>query len=141
MARWRSGLAWLVAACPDRLLVVPAHRDFVWWNMVVKNGSLGVFDWEYADDGYVPAYDIFHFTIFPKALRGRMPTDLDRLCASTAALMKSAGFPCEASSGLQAQLVAYLLDVAASHMASWPEWKEDPTVNGFGRLLDRICGS
>lgn len=137
-ARWRRGMLRL-KSYPEDLLVVPAHRDFVWWNMVVKNGSLGVFDWEYANAGYVPAYDIFHFQLFPKILRGILPTNLERLCASTGALMNSYGFPCGTSSGIKVQLIAYLLDVAASRIQSWQEWKDDPLVNSFGRLLDVLC--
>jgi hypothetical protein len=138
--RVQRGLARLKASLPASVLMVPAHRDFVWWNMVIKNGAVGVYDWEYADEGYVPAYDIFHFKLFPKVLRGQLPRDLDGLCTSTARTMQAADFPREASNDIHAQFIAYLLDIATWHMASWKMWRDDLMIREIGLLLDRLCG-
>lgn len=37
------------------------HADFTPWNMFVEKGRLFVFDWEYAQSGYPPYLDYFHF--------------------------------------------------------------------------------
>ena len=39
------------------------HRDFTPWNTFFHNGMLYVFDWEYAENGYPPLLDIYHFII------------------------------------------------------------------------------
>lgn len=37
------------------------HADFTPWNMLVEDGKLFVFDWEYAKLSYPPYLDVFHF--------------------------------------------------------------------------------
>lgn len=78
-----------LAACYDRALrrlrtelgPVPlplslAHRDFAPWNTRLGSGGLFVFDWERAEEGTTPLYDVFHFWAIQAALfrrRGRPP--------------------------------------------------------------------
>jgi hypothetical protein len=79
-----------LAACYDRALrrlgtelgPVPlplslAHRDFAPWNTRLGSGSLFVFDWERAEEGTTPLYDVFHFWAIQAALfpRRRRPPD------------------------------------------------------------------
>lgn len=73
-----------VAACYDRALAtlreemgevaLPlslAHRDFIPWNTRMGPGGLFVFDWERAQDGMTPLYDVFCFQTMQAALSGR----------------------------------------------------------------------
>ena len=53
-----------------------AHRDFAPWNTRLGPQGLFVFDWEIAEDGVTPLYDIFHFQSIQAALfkrRERLP--------------------------------------------------------------------
>lgn len=38
-----------------------AHRDFTPWNTYVEQRRVYAFDWEYAQSGYIPLIDFFHF--------------------------------------------------------------------------------
>jgi hypothetical protein len=48
-----------------------AHRDFAPWNTRLGPKGLFVFDWEVAENGVTPLYDIFHFQSIQAALFGR----------------------------------------------------------------------
>ena len=37
------------------------HADFTPWNMLIENGQLFVFDWEYGRMTYPPMLDRYHF--------------------------------------------------------------------------------
>jgi hypothetical protein len=53
-----------------------AHRDFAPWNTKLVSGDLFVFDWEHAETGVTPLYDVFHFWAIQAALfrrRRRFP--------------------------------------------------------------------
>lgn len=53
-----------------------AHRDFAPWNTRLGSKGLFVFDWERAEEGVTPLYDVFHFWAVQAALfkwRRRLP--------------------------------------------------------------------
>jgi len=41
------------------------HRDFTPWNTLKRDNALAVVDWEWADSGWIPLHDAFHFHLFP----------------------------------------------------------------------------
>jgi hypothetical protein len=45
-----------------------AHRDFAPWNTKLGSRGLFVFDWERAEEGVTPLYDVFHFWAIQAAL-------------------------------------------------------------------------
>ncbi|MBA3685277.1 MAG: phosphotransferase, partial [Planctomycetes bacterium] len=56
------------------------HRDFTPWNTMPVSGALTVVDWEWAEPGWVPLHDAFHFHLFPDILRGEIdPAQWERL--------------------------------------------------------------
>lgn len=56
------------------------HRDFTPWNTMPVSGALTVVDWEWAQPGWVPLHDAFHFHLFPDILRGEIdPAQWERL--------------------------------------------------------------
>jgi hypothetical protein len=56
---------------PVRLPLSLCHRDFAPWNTRVGPGGLFVFDWDGAQDGTIPLYDLFHFQAIQAALFAR----------------------------------------------------------------------
>jgi len=54
-----------------RLPLSLAHRDFAPWNTRLGPAGLFVFDWERAQEGVIPLYDVFHFWAIQAALFGR----------------------------------------------------------------------
>jgi thiamine kinase-like enzyme len=67
--RWQTRLQAALQLIGRELAVavVPmglAHRDFVPWNIrTLPDGSLYVFDWEFAQMQYTPLYDLYHFEL------------------------------------------------------------------------------
>jgi len=55
-----------------------AHRDFAPWNTRLGPDGLFVFDWERAEQGVVPLYDVFHFRAIQAALFERRRYRPDR---------------------------------------------------------------
>jgi len=47
------------------------HRDFAPWNTRIGPRGLFVFDWDGAQEGTIPLYDLFHFQAIQSALFGR----------------------------------------------------------------------
>jgi hypothetical protein len=61
-----------------RLPLSLAHRDFAPWNTRLGPAGLFVFDWERAQEGVIPLYDVFHFWAIQAALFGRRRRFPDR---------------------------------------------------------------
>jgi hypothetical protein len=55
-----------------------AHGDFAPWNTKLVSGALFIFDWEHANEGVTPLYDVFHFWAIQAALFERRRRLLDR---------------------------------------------------------------
>lgn len=51
----------LICKAAHRLPTCLAHGDFTPWNSFVQDGSLYVFDWEYAEAAFPVGYDYVHF--------------------------------------------------------------------------------
>lgn len=49
------------------------NRDFTPWNICFTQGSIFVFDWEYATNQYPPTYDLFHFITQKMLLVDKLP--------------------------------------------------------------------
>lgn len=92
--------------------MVPAHRDFVPWNMRRTADGLFVFDWEYASDGCVPLYDLFHYVLMPRAMRRRLLVADARRAVRTvrAAAIRLPDGPAKTRHAAL-QLLAYLTDL------------------------------
>lgn len=56
---------------PVRLPLSLCHRDFAPWNTRVNPSGLFLFDWDGAQEGTIPLYDLFHFQAIQAALFGR----------------------------------------------------------------------
>lgn len=63
---------------PVRLPLSLCHRDFAPWNTRVGPHGLFAFDWDGAQEGTTPLYDLFHFQAIQAALFGRRDPLPDR---------------------------------------------------------------
>ena len=63
---------------PVRLPLSLCHRDFAPWNTRVGPQGLYAFDWDGAQGGTIPLYDLFHFQAIQAALFGRRDPLPDR---------------------------------------------------------------
>lgn len=118
--------------------LVAAHRDFAPWNMRLQRGRLAVFDWEYANTGYLPLYDLFHFYLGPIAVKSLVsPTTLRRILEDVTRQGTLIGEPARKPYAPALQLLAYLLDVSLFYLES-NEGREtgDLVVHCYGRLID-----
>lgn len=52
------------------------HRDFTPWNTLKRDNALAVVDWEWADSGWIPLHDAFHFHLFPAIHAGDADPEL-----------------------------------------------------------------
>jgi hypothetical protein len=119
LARWRERLTlpwqerydWALGALERRLGSTQidlslAHRDFVCWNTRTNaDGSLYVFDWEFARRRSTPGWDFFHFHVALRAVLAR-PLDREGVAALIAAAKHEELVP---AADL---LLGYLVDVA-----------------------------
>jgi hypothetical protein len=114
-----------------------AHRDFVPWNIRVKNAKVFVFDWEYASSGYLPLYDVFHFMLFPIALRSEVSCQkLGKVCKNIETISKKE-FPAGASVLAAHQLLAYMLDLSLLYLdANNGQDAEDRILAQYAKLID-----
>lgn len=55
-----------------------AHRDFAPWNTRLGPQGLFVYDWDRAEDGATPLYDVFHFRSIQAVLLGQRERAPDR---------------------------------------------------------------
>jgi hypothetical protein len=121
---WRDRYDWALPELERRLGSVRldlslAHRDFVCWNTRTNaDGSLYVFDWEFARRGSTPGWDFFHFHVALRAVLGRA-LDRDGVAALTSAAHREGLAPAEDL------LLAYLADVALFHHDSLLDAGED----------------
>lgn len=111
-----------------------AHRDFAPWNTRMGPRGLFVFDWDHAEEGVTPLYDLFHFQAIQAALfGGRSPVPEPRILQEAAAEICP-----EAREHLSPLYLAYLLDMALlygeARMVA-PEAGEAGVWNWFKRSL------
>jgi hypothetical protein len=121
--------------------MVPAHRDFSPWNIRLRPEGAFVFDWEYASDGYFPLYDVFHFLMIPRLLRGGVSA-ADCSGAIRQAVQAARAFQDGEARSTRAdlQLLAYFLDLALFYLES-NQGKEqgDRVVQRCGQAIDRFA--
>ena len=113
-----------------RVETVPAHRDFVHWNMRGCGERVVVFDWEHASDGYLPLTDLYHFLLMPHALTRPLSAEDARGTVATASrLLPSACKPTW-------QLLAYLLDLSLAFLEADQGEVRSAAVRHYGQLID-----
>lgn len=118
--------------------MVVAHRDFVPWNMRVAPTRVFVFDWEYASNGYLPMYDLFHFLLMPAALKGDISRRTMRRIL-TKAVCAAQGLPPGAGVLPNCQLLAYLLDLSLLYLeANSGRDSGDRVLALYARLIDEF---
>lgn len=118
--------------------MVAAHRDFAPWNIRRAPDGIYVFDWEYAERGYVPLYDAFHHLLMPRALKGGVGPGhaaraLSRLrqCAADKVISDDLLVACDA------QLFAYLIDISLYYIESCAAQDMQARIFvEYGRLID-----
>jgi hypothetical protein len=122
------------------LPMVAAHRDFAGWNMLESGARLFVFDWEFAREGYVPLYDLYHYHLMPTAVRkdvslGQVRSAIRNVVHEAEGLPDGAG----KSQYAAAQMLAYLLDVCLFYLESNNGADQgDMVVLRYGKLIDRF---
>ncbi len=96
---------------PVRLPLSLCHRDFAPWNTRVGPRGLFVFDWDGAQEGTIPLYDLFHFQAIQAALFDRRDvlTDYPLLRRSLDELWP------DGREYLPQLYLAYLLDMSLSY--------------------------
>jgi hypothetical protein len=98
---------------PADLAMTAAHGDFAAWNLRVSREGVRVFDWEGAQLGYLPLYDLFHFLLMQQAVRGPLTARQARLAVGQAA---RAAAPGQSRETAAAQCLAYLLALSLKHI-------------------------
>lgn len=119
--------------------MVAAHRDFAPWNIRRTPAGIFVFDWEYADWGYVPLYDLFHHMLMPRALtRGVAPVHAAKAIDRSRRLARRAAIPGDLLEACDTQLLAYLIDLSLSYIESCAAGDMQARIFvEYGRLIDR----
>lgn len=118
--------------------MAPAHRDFVPWNMRRTAAGLFVFDWEYASDGCVPLYDLYHYVLMPRAVRrGLSVADARRAIGTVQAA--AIGLPDAPAKTRHAalQLLAYLTDLCLVELEANEGRRTWRAGRFYGVLIDR----
>ena len=138
-ASWRERLDMVISEAYQRfsaceLQMGLAHRDFTPWNIRRSDdGSLFVFDWEFAREEYVPGYDFFHFHVMRDLLlKGRSPFPRLGRYFKEATRMTGA----DPSSNF----LAYLLDVALLYLKGLilrSGTHDDRVLQCVAELIDR----
>ncbi len=116
----------------------PAHRDFVPWNMRRTKAGLFVFDWEFASDGCLPLYDLYHYVLMPHAVRGGLSVaDARRAIGKVrgAAIRLPDGTAKAQEAALQ--LLAYLLDLCLVELEANEGRRTWRAGDFYGALIDR----
>lgn len=120
---------------PATLRFYLAHRDFAPWNTRLGPRGLFVFDWDHAEEGATPLYDLFHFQAIQAALFGRRsPVPDPRILQEAAAKICP-----EAREHLSPLYLAYLLDMALLYGEARvvaPEAGESGVWNWFKRSIE-----
>ncbi len=134
------------AECERRLRdwsgpLVTAHGDFTPWNARRGNGGLYVFDWEYARDGAIPAHDVLHWLLLPKALRGRSLSvrNLRSVQATVLAFLNAAyGLQRWSHDVVSGMTLHYLLDTMVFYGLADGDLNFDhPVIRNFFNMLER----
>lgn len=118
--------------------MVPAHRDFVPWNMRRTKSGLFVFDWEYASDGCVPLYDLYHYVLMPRTVRRSLSVADARRAIGTvrgAAIRLPDGAAKAQRAALQ--LLAYLLNLCLDYLEANRGRDVGPARRRYGVLIDQ----
>jgi hypothetical protein len=116
---------------------VLAHRDFAEWNMCLTPKGLYVFDWEYAQFGYPPLYDLFHLHLITKAVRGKLHNKYlySILHGRHVSNYIDSGYELP----IHYQLVIYLLDLCLFYLESNNGKDEgDIVVQQYAAMLDLL---
>jgi hypothetical protein len=123
-----------------RLPMVVAHRDFAGWNTRQSGNTVFVFDWEYAREGYVPLYDLFHYLLMPAAVRKYVTSSQAlNVVADVVGYGRRLVWGNEKIANAELQLLAYLLDVCLFYLESNNgNDTDDIVVYRFGELIDRF---
>ncbi len=110
-----------------------AHGDFTATNTFFTDGTLYVFDWEYASAEHSPGYDLLHFVFSSPASR-RMPTGSSLQMAREALSRELKGITRSAADGL---LLGYFCGHALmfagreAESSSIATWSGEPQVANF----------
>ncbi len=122
-----------------KLPMGPAHRDFTPWNIRRTKQGLFVFDWEHASDGYLPLYDLFHYVLMPRVVRGALPA-----ADARRAMGKVRGAAIRLPDGkakthrVALQLLAYLLDLCLGHLDATRGRNVGRAGRRYGALIDQF---
>jgi hypothetical protein len=120
------------------LPMVAAHRDFTPWNILSSASGIFVFDWEYAENNYVPFYDLFHFVLLRQALSKNVPVSSIRMLL--AKVMKEGRSLSDGESKCNVpdiQLLAYLTDLTLMYLDSIDGAEiQHNVLDNYGRLID-----
>lgn len=112
-----------------------SHGDFAPWNTRIGPSGLFVFDWDGAQDGTAPLYDIFHFQAIQAALLDRQDHLPDRSFLRDAL----AGLWPEGQEHLPWLYLSYLLDMnlfyGEARMAA-PDVGDERVWNWFGGRIE-----
>lgn len=122
---------------PVRLPLSLCHRDFAPWNTRVGPRGLFAFDWDGAQEGTIPLYDLFHFQAIQAALFGRRDPLPDRsfLRRSLSELWPGG------HEYLPSLYLAYLLDISLFYGEARvvaPDAGEDRVWNWFCRQIEFV---
>lgn len=102
-----------------QLTLPAAHRDFAPWNIRLTERGLFVFDWEYASEGYLPMYDLFHFLLMPVAVRNDIPlTQVRAILRTVRKYGNRLPDGVKQTESIDLQLLAYLLDLSLMYLES-----------------------
>lgn len=120
--------------------MVAAHRDFVPWNMRITPKGLFLFDWEFASEGYLPLYDLYHLLLMPSVLKGRVTRAVMRNAMDSAtSYLETAMDGHYKINKPEYQLLAYLLDLCLFYLESNNGQEEgDQVVQRYGKWIDQF---
>jgi hypothetical protein len=139
--RAKMGLRILEEKLPAaHLPMVVAHRDFAGWNTRQSGNAVFVFDWEYAREGYVPLYDLFHYMLMPAAVRKYVTSSQAlNVVVDVVGYGRRLTWGGEKIANAELQLLAYLLDICLFYLESNNgNDTGDIVVHRFGELIDRF---
>ncbi len=120
------------------ITMTAAHRDFTPWNTRLTPRGVFVFDWEYASEGYLPLYDLFHFLLLPIAVKNDISSEQIKIILKRVSKYGSMlGNGANKIEAAEFQLLAYLLDLSLMYLES-RDGKDFGYVilNRYAKLID-----
>jgi hypothetical protein len=144
-AQWRERGEKALSLLDDALQgetipTVAAHRDFAPWNIRAGATRIWVHDWEYAEAGYFPTYDLFHFFLIPGVVRSyQKEWNPKAIIEWVQQCLTKVNGTSEKNSCIDYQLLAYLLDLCLFYLES-NDGKDanDRVVQHYGSIIDRF---